>query len=203
MLASAPMLLYRQGSFADRYGEPYPKRIDVKGEECIIAHEISEFYQTLDAKLGERRIESGLADPVGPEEFLAIAHHGRFIWGQVCQLLLCTQAVDDVIPDASLPGQAGVGVPDELTVQFPRRENHRQLPDFEREARGFAAQVGPQMFSPLQHLGDIDHDGERAITGHIATLLDECIKNGLLCFRNAIARCLRYPCHGILLQVSG
>lgn len=104
MRASQPMPLYRQWSFADRGAEPYPERIDVKGEERIIAHEIGELYQTPDAKLTERRIEGGLADLAGPEEFSAIAHHGRVIGSQTCQLLLLTQAVHEVIPDTSLAG---------------------------------------------------------------------------------------------------
>jgi hypothetical protein len=85
-------------------GEPYPERIDIEGEERIIPHEIGELDQAPDAKLGEGCIEGGLADLVGAEEFPAIVHHGRLIGGQVCQLFLLPQAINDVIPDASLAG---------------------------------------------------------------------------------------------------
>ena len=66
------------------------------------------------------------------EEFPAIVHYRCLIGGQVCQLALVTQAIYHVIPDPGLAGGGGVGVPDELTVQLPRGENHRQLADFER-----------------------------------------------------------------------
>src|SRR5437763_15091277 len=58
------------------------------------------------------------------------------------------------------------------------------------------------MFAALQHLGDIDHDGEGTITGNTAPLLHERIKRSLLLCRNAVSRCRRYPCHCLLLSTQ-
>jgi hypothetical protein len=55
------------------------------------------------------------------------------------------------------------------------------------------------MFTPLQQLGDLEHDGKGALTGNTASLLDERIERGPLLFRNAVPRCRGYSCHDILL----
>src|SRR5919109_924903 len=94
-----------------------------------------------------------------------------------------------------------MSVPDERAVQLSCREDHRQLPGLERQARVVAPQVSPKIFAAPHQLRDVNHDGKGAGVRNIAALSDKRIKNGLLLLRNAVASCQGYSCHGILPHV--
>src|ERR671925_646125 len=91
-----------------------------------------------------------------------------------------------------------MSVPDKLAIQLSCREDHRQLPGLERQARVVAPQVSPKIFAAPHQLRDVNHDGKGAGVRNIAALSDKRIKNGLLRLRNAVASCQGYSCHGIL-----
>jgi hypothetical protein len=67
--------LDRQESLRPLAGEVPVEGIDAEGQHAVVPHEHGQFCQPLHAELLLRGLEGPTADPVGPEELLAVSYH--------------------------------------------------------------------------------------------------------------------------------
>ena len=110
------------------------KGVDVKGQRRVISHKGGQLCQTPDSEVGQGGIEGGLADLMGAKELPAVVNDGAFFRAQTVQRLLVAQAIYYVVAETGLAAEAYVGIPDELAVHLPGRDQHGQFPNVLRQA---------------------------------------------------------------------
>jgi len=100
-------------------GQIYGEGVGVEGQQGVVAHQVGQSGQALDAELAPGRLEGSVADPVGAEELTSIVHHGGLIRRHGGQLSLVPDGINQGVAQP-LPAPGGrVGIPDVLAIHFP------------------------------------------------------------------------------------
>ena len=100
--------------------------------------------------------------------------------------------------DSGLPRRGGVRVPDEGAAHLPGHGDHDQLLQLLRQA-GLVAEVGPQGFQSLRHLGHVQEERVRADVGPVRPALHEGVVRGLFLLGDLISGDERDAGHGASL----
>src|SRR5262245_25375133 len=155
--------LDRQKRFGPVWRQVSIERVNEQRQETVVPHDQTQLNNALAAKLLQRRLEGAPADAMGAEEFLAIMHHRSLIGSQGGKLFAVSQGVYHLVGDTGLARRSGMGIPDVLTIQFPRRDQHGQFLDLLWQG-GCISQVMVQGGCRLVRFRDMDHNRTRAIT---------------------------------------